>query len=43
MPAEWMYDLTPQRPTRWPGPRKAAMRRIKKLLERLRLPLPAFA
>jgi hypothetical protein len=23
--------------------RKAAMRRIKKLLERLRLPLPAFA
>jgi hypothetical protein len=37
-----MYDLCPHRAL--PGStKKAAMRRIKKLLERLRLPLPAFA
>lgn len=38
-----MYYLRPHRPTRRSSQEVAAMRRIRKLLERLRLPLPAFA
>jgi len=38
-----MYYPHTHRPTRRSPQELAAMRRIRKLLERLRLPLPAFA